>query len=170
MPADPESRDECDTLLAAKTDEAEDEGGIGEQAPSSNATPTGDLAAVSSKPELLGGSKSTLTSWVDTRARQETRGVDPHDDFLDTPLESIRENLRKMPDDEPHGIPDLAPKDSNDSDGEIKQVNIVPVVQKPQISVLKPEKKGYKYVEPVRKKADRENLKGVECRQCKKFL
>uniref|UniRef100_J3MFT9 DNA endonuclease activator Ctp1 C-terminal domain-containing protein n=1 Tax=Oryza brachyantha TaxID=4533 RepID=J3MFT9_ORYBR len=29
--------------------------------------------------------------------------------------------------------------------------------------------KGFKYTEPVRKKADREDLKGVECKQCKKF-
>lgn len=27
----------------------------------------------------------------------------------------------------------------------------------------------YKYVEPVRKKAKRENLKGIECKQCRKF-
>lgn len=28
---------------------------------------------------------------------------------------------------------------------------------------------GFKFIEPVRKKAERENLKGIECKQCKKF-
>lgn len=37
-----------------------------------------------------------------------------------------------------------------------------------KISIQNKEK-GFKFIEPVRKKAERENLKGVECKQCKKF-
>jgi splicing factor 4 len=29
--------------------------------------------------------------------------------------------------------------------------------------------KHFKFIEPVRRKAERENLKGIECKQCKKF-
>ncbi|MQL90376.1 hypothetical protein Taro_022968 [Colocasia esculenta] len=168
---DMKNRDEGVNAVAARTDELEVEGDARQRVSSSNATSSSDLATVSSKPDLLGGPKLTLPSWVDTRARQEARGRDPHDDFLDTPSDNIRENLRRMQDDSPHGIPDLAAnnEDVNDSDEDIKQVNVAPVAQKPQFSVLKPEKRGHKYVEPVRKKVDRENLKGVECKQCKKF-
>uniref|UniRef100_A0A1D1YKX0 Protein gamma response 1 n=1 Tax=Anthurium amnicola TaxID=1678845 RepID=A0A1D1YKX0_9ARAE len=180
-PQDLESGDQVGNPLAPKTDGLEDDCGVPGKGPSSNATSHSDPATadsprsqrclVNSKPELSAGQKSTISSWVDTRARQEAKGVDPHDDFLDTPLETIRGNLKKMPDVEPHGIPDLPPKglDPNDSDGETKEMNDDPSVQNPQISLLKTEKKGFKYVEPVRKKAERENLKGVECNQCKKF-
>ncbi|KAJ6897438.1 hypothetical protein NC651_023338 [Populus alba x Populus x berolinensis] len=33
------------------------------------------------------GTKRPASSWIDTRARQGKDGPDPHDDFLDTPLE-----------------------------------------------------------------------------------
>ncbi|KAJ1388639.1 hypothetical protein SESBI_38979 [Sesbania bispinosa] len=41
--------------------------------------------------------------------------------------------------------------------------------QKKQSSVTVANKRSFKYIEPVRKKAERENLKGVECKQCRKF-
>jgi splicing factor 4 len=46
--------------------------------------------------------------------------------------------------------------------------NMPPPKQQNRISI-QPPKNEFKYREPVRKKADRENLKGVECKQCKKF-
>ncbi|KAF5198583.1 gamma response [Thalictrum thalictroides] len=48
-------------------------------------------------------------------------------------------------------------------------MNVEPSPQKQQISITRTGDRGFKYVEPVRKKSDRENLKGFECKQCKKF-
>ncbi|KAL1827837.1 hypothetical protein ACET3Z_006249 [Daucus carota] len=60
---------------------------------------------------------------------------------------------------------------SHSSDDETQNLNVDPdpAPQKQQILPLRAGTKGFKYVEPVRKKADRENLKGIECKQCKKF-
>ncbi|EEC80969.1 hypothetical protein OsI_23692 [Oryza sativa Indica Group] len=66
--------------------------------------------------------------------------------------------------------------DFNNSDDETQDVNIatqgqknMPVPKQQSTISIQPPNKGFKYTEPVRKKADRENLKGVECKQCKKF-
>ncbi|WOK92587.1 protein gamma response 1 isoform X2 [Canna indica] len=121
------------------------------------------------KPEPFAGVKKASSSWRETRA-QETRGVDPHDDFLDTPLEIVR-NLNKFPCQEPQDIAVPPPQDMDfsNSDDETQDMNNKIIPDQQRISILGPANKGFKYVEPVRKKAERENLKGVECQQCKKF-
>lgn len=126
-----------------------------------------------SKSAPVAGRKRPASSWVDTRRRQGQDGPDPHDDFLDTPLENIRGNLNKatkeqVPD---RPVPVPAPNDMNldSSDDETQDVNAVVRPQKQQMPAPVAGKNGFKFVEPVRKKAERENLKGVECKQCKKF-
>lgn len=124
------------------------------------------------KSESSIGQKRSASSWRETRMRQEPGGADPHDDFLDTPMDIVR-NLHMDPQEEVHDLPVLAPNDMdfNNSDDETQEVNNPDnIPQKQNISVLGPAaNKGFKYIEPVRKKAERENLAGVECNQCKKF-
>lgn len=75
-------------------------------------------------------------------------------------MEAVRgRRLRQTPGDEPS---------SHESDGEIKEMDAAAAAQ---TSIQKPQGGGgpFKYVESVRRKAERENLKGVECRQCEKF-
>ncbi|XP_031258155.1 protein gamma response 1 [Pistacia vera] len=117
------------------------------------------------------GTKRPASSWRETRSRQCQGGVDPHDDFLDTPLENIRGNLNKAMKEDVHDIPGPAQEDMNpdSSDDETQDMNVDPAPQRQQKPDPIAGKRGYKYVEPVRKKAERENLKGVECKQCKKF-
>ncbi|KAK1424895.1 hypothetical protein QVD17_20236 [Tagetes erecta] len=119
------------------------------------------------KTNLLSGTKRPISHWRDTRPTKNRNGADPHDDFLDTPLENIKEDLKKGAKEEAiHQLPDPdpAPKDMNfdSSDDETQDLNT-------DTGPQRPEKKSFKYVEPVRKKAERANLKGVECKQCKKF-
>ncbi|KAK2637075.1 hypothetical protein Ddye_031867 [Dipteronia dyeriana] len=123
----------------------------------------------SGKSAPAAGSKRPASSWSDTRSRQSPGGADPHDDFLDTPLENIRGNLNKVTKKEV--LPVAAPKDVNvdSSDDETQDMNVDPGPQKQQMPGPMVGKRGFKYVEPVRKKAERENLKGIECKQCKKF-
>ncbi|PIA48520.1 hypothetical protein AQUCO_01400835v1 [Aquilegia coerulea] len=123
------------------------------------------------KSEPLAGNKRSVPPWRDTRSRQEAEGADPHDDFLDTPMDNIKGNLNKVLKQELQDYPVLAPKDmSLDSlDDETQDMNVEPSPQKQQISITRTGDRGFKYVEPVRKKSDRENLKGFECKQCKKF-
>ncbi|KAM1607911.1 hypothetical protein ACFXTH_028628 [Malus domestica] len=125
----------------------------------------------SSKSTLVAGRKRPASSWVDTRSRQGQDGRDPHDDFLDTPLENIRGNLNKATKEQVPDRPVPAPNDMSldSSDDETQDVNAVIRPHKQQLPVPVPGKNGFKFVEPVRKKAERENLKGVECKQCKKF-
>ncbi|XP_057978696.1 protein gamma response 1 isoform X2 [Malania oleifera] len=117
----------------------------------------------------LAGTKRSTSYWRDTRSRKCQGGADPHDDFLDTPLENIRENFNKAIKD--HDLPGPVPEGANfdSSDDETQDMNVDDNMQKQQIPVPGPGTRGFKYVEPVRKKAERENLKGVECKQCKKF-
>lgn len=124
---------------------------------------------VTSKSESLPCVKKANSCWRDTRA-QETRGGDPHDDFLDTPLEIVR-NLNKLPCEDAQNIAVPAPEDIDfhNSDDETQDMNAKTVPLQPNISTVCPANKGFKYVEPVRKRAERDNLKGVECQQCKKF-
>ncbi|KAK3223972.1 hypothetical protein Dsin_010997 [Dipteronia sinensis] len=91
----------------------------------------------------------------------------PHDDFLDTPLENIWGTLKEE-------VCDLlvaAPKDKNvdSSDDETQDMNVDTGPQKQQMPGPMAGKRGFRYVEPVRKKAEQENLKGIECKQCKKL-
>lgn len=121
------------------------------------------------KPGTLAGTKRPGSSWRETRSHQKRGGLDPHDDFLDTPLENIRGNMKKPMKEEEVNLPCPLPKDMNidSSDDETQDVNGDPGRQKPQ---MPDGTRGFKYIEPVRKKADRENLKGIECKQCKKFF
>lgn len=117
------------------------------------------------------GTKRPASCWIDTRSHQRKDGPDPHDDFLDTPLENLRGNLNKAMKEEDHDPNVPVQKDMNpdSSDDETQDLNVDPSPGEQQIPVSMTGKRSYKYVEPVRKKADRENLKGVECKQCKKF-
>ncbi|KAF6137122.1 hypothetical protein GIB67_030886 [Kingdonia uniflora] len=110
------------------------------------------------KSEQLSGVKRPASYWRDTRTRQEPGGKDPHDDFLDTPIDNAKGNLKKS----------LEGQNSS-SDEETQDLSAEPPPQKQQISFRKPNDKVFKFVEPVRKKADREKLTGFECKQCKKF-
>lgn len=120
----------------------------------------------------LSGTKRPGSHWRETRSNQNRGGPDPHDDFFNTPLENIRGNMKKATKEE-HDVQDPAPKDmiSHSSDDETQNLNVDPDLapQKQQILPSSAGTKGFKYVEPVRKKAERENLKGIECKQCKKF-
>lgn len=143
----------------------EDDKGMGLIQRSSSSSP---CTSIDVKLGTLAGTKRPGSSWRETRSHQKRGGLDPHDDFLDTPLENIRGNMKK-PMKEEVNLPGPLPKDMNFdcSDDETQDVNEDPGRQKPQM----PEgSRGFKFVEPVRKKAERENLKGIECKQCKKFF
>ncbi|KAG8094808.1 hypothetical protein GUJ93_ZPchr0012g19138 [Zizania palustris] len=116
--------------------------------------------------------------WRETRVRKEPGVVDPHDDFLDTPLEAVKNMIRKPTTPEEAQALAASPRDMdfNNSDDETQDINIatqdlknMPVLKRQSTISIQPLNKGFKYTEPVRKKADRQNLKGVECKQCKKF-
>ncbi|KAG6393226.1 hypothetical protein SASPL_147462 [Salvia splendens] len=115
----------------------------------------------SSKPCPSAGMKRPHSHWRNTRSHQSLVGPDPHDDFLDTPLKNVRDNLRKA-------VKVVCPDSTkssvviDESDDQTQNIEADAKSNKPRTS-------GFKYVEPVRKKSDRGNLKGVECRQCKKF-
>ncbi|XP_042376959.1 protein gamma response 1-like [Zingiber officinale] len=121
-----------------------------------------------SKLESIACRKKSSSSWRDTRAH-ETRGGDPHDNFLDTPLEIAR-NLNKLPFEPAQDLAAPPPQDLDfhNSDDETQDMNAktIPLEQRNSAG---PANKGFRYREPVRKKAERENLEGVECIQCKKF-
>ncbi|AEE78895.1 Protein gamma response 1 [Arabidopsis thaliana] len=114
------------------------------------------------KPPQLSGLKRPASIWRDTRSRQSPGGHDPHDDFLDTPIE----NVKRVAGEEKH-VHDVAKKD--DSDDETQDMNPKPSPSRQRIQIAETSKKSFKHVESVRKKAERENLKGIECKQCKKF-
>lgn len=127
-------------------------------------------ASVKSCPPV--GTKRPVSYWRDTRSHQSRVGPDPHDDFLDTPLENIRGNLGKAMKDavQNHAKPNSKEKNIENSDDETQDMNVDNDPKKQEM--LPPTTSGatgFKYIEPVRKKAERENLKGVECLQCKKF-
>lgn len=137
--------------------------------PSSSSRPPTHVSG-GSKPETSGSLKRATSSWRGTRVREQARDDDPHDDFLNTPMELAR-NLNMVQPDDPQDIqaPPPVDMDFNISDDETQDITAEADPQQQPISVLPPVNKGFKYVEPVRKKAERENLKGVECKQCKKF-
>ncbi|XP_040991149.1 LOW QUALITY PROTEIN: protein gamma response 1-like [Juglans microcarpa x Juglans regia] len=119
----------------------------------------------------VAGSKRPASHWRDTRSGQCQGGPEPYDDFLSTPLENVRGNLNKAMKEQVRDPPVPIQKDRNFdySDDETQDMNVECCPQKQQIAVPMAGRKGFKYVETVRKKADRENLKGIECKQCKKF-
>ncbi|EOX96721.1 Gamma response gene 1, putative isoform 1 [Theobroma cacao] len=124
-------------------------------------------SSVKSNP--IAGTKRPVSGWRDTRSHQCQAGPDPHDDFLDTPLENIRGNLKKAMKEEAGGLP--VPEDMNvdSSDDETQDVSVDKRPREQEIPFQMADKGSFKYVEPVRKKADREKLRGFECNQCKKF-
>ncbi|XP_022150252.1 protein gamma response 1 isoform X2 [Momordica charantia] len=116
-------------------------------------------------------SKRSASCWRDTRAHHQAQvGPDPHDDFLDTPFENIRENLNNPVKDgvQDLPLPDVGVKDiiMDRSDDETQDMNAAHPPENPQAGNGRG---SFKFLEPVRKKADRQNLKGIECKQCKKF-
>ncbi len=133
--------------------------------------PTASKCPSNVKSAPVAGTKRPASYWRETRSRQCQGGPDPHDDFLDTPLENIRGNLNKTLKEEVNDPPVPIQKDLkfDSSDDETQDMNVDRSPQKQQMAVPVAVKKDFKYVEPVRKKADRENLKGIECKQCKKF-
>ncbi|KAF2319413.1 hypothetical protein GH714_015625 [Hevea brasiliensis] len=74
-----------------------------------------------------------------------------------------------MKDDHDLQIPVQKDMHSDSPDDETQDMNVDPGPEKQQMLLPMAGQKGFKYVEPVRKKAERDNLKGVECKQCKKF-
>ncbi|KAF8107423.1 hypothetical protein N665_0122s0062 [Sinapis alba] len=138
-------------------------------------TPTTSISPITRSPGVrsdpsgaksiqLSGSKRPASIWRDTRSRQSPGGNDPHDDFLDTPIE----NIKRVAVEENH-VRVAASKKDADSDDETQDMNPKPSPSRQRIQVAETSKKGFKHVESVRKKAERENLKGIECKQCKKF-
>ncbi|XP_073129361.1 uncharacterized protein [Henckelia pumila] len=108
--------------------------------------------------------KRVVSRWRDTRSHPSRMGPDPHDDFLNTPLEKVLEKLGKVPMEENHELP----KPVN-SDDETQDMNIDSVPRQQQVPPPNAVTSVFKYVKPVRRKFERESLKGVECKQCKKF-
>ncbi|KAI3919982.1 hypothetical protein MKW98_001238 [Papaver atlanticum] len=190
IPTSPEGRNPEPSRVALKTNKQKDETSLTKKlgnnkmqfssydtttkvpSTSRSSQPFNCPANMKSEP-LSGIQQQPLPNWRATRSRQEPGGADPHDDFLDTPLENIQDNItRGLLREETHDFPVLPPKDMDldNSDDETQDLNGEPAPQKQKISIMKPPNdRGFKYVEPVRKKADRENLKGIECKQCKKF-
>ncbi|GAU33126.1 hypothetical protein TSUD_363270 [Trifolium subterraneum] len=123
----------------------------------------------STKLASVSGTKRPAPSWRQTRSHQSRAGHDLHDDFLDTPLENIRDNLNK--DLNKEDLPQAVQEDisMNSSDDETQDLNAKSSPQKKQSSITVANKRSFKYIEPVRKKAERDNLKGVDCKQCRKF-
>ncbi|KHN19440.1 Protein gamma response 1 [Glycine soja] len=132
-----------------------------------------DVPKCPSSTKLVSASstKRPASSWRQTRSHQSRAGPDPHDDFLDTPLENIRENFNKdlNKEDQPCLIQKDISVDSSDDETQDMNAKSSPQKKQKQSSVTVANTRSFKYVEPVRKKAERENLKGVECKQCRKF-
>ncbi|KAH9626770.1 hypothetical protein KSS87_022084 [Heliosperma pusillum] len=122
-------------------------------------------------PGSSAGTKRPASGWRETRSRQSPGGADPHDDFLDTPYDNIRGNLIKAVQDNQQNAPTLNSKEAipDSSDDETQDTRPRPGPDKQVQKAQKVGPKDFKFVEPVRKKAERENLNGIECKQCKKF-
>lgn len=150
--------------------------------PSRPPNPLPNHAANNSKLHASTSVAGPSLNWRETRARKEPGVADPHDDFLDTPLEAVKNTIRNpTTPEEAQALAASPPQDMefNNSDDETQDMNIatqalrnipnIPVPKQQNTISVQPPKKDFKYRESVRKKADRENLKGVECKQCKKF-
>lgn len=127
-------------------------------------------AANTKSTSVSGIKRPASSSWRQTRSRQSRVGNDPHDDFLDTPLEKVRANVIKGSNKEGQHEPVQKDIIMDSSDDETQDMNAKSSPQRrKQSSDPSASKKSFKYIEPVRKKAEREKLKGIECKQCKKF-
>ncbi|KAL3719182.1 hypothetical protein ACJRO7_004180 [Eucalyptus globulus] len=126
---------------------------------------------IGEKSTASAGTKRNASDWRDTRSNQPLGGPDPHDDFLNTPFENVQRNLNEAASEENRRSPahNMKEIDQSFSDDETQDMNVDPCPKKQQVAAPSAGKQSFKYVEPVRRKAERENLKGVECRQCKKF-
>jgi splicing factor 4 len=135
--------------------------------------PVHQIPNLDKKPIPLSGTKRPGSNWVDTRSHQSRNGPDPHDDFLDTPLENIKGNLnfKKPAKETSDRTPVRASPDANlgSSDDETQDIGLDMGRQNTKMVPPRVGTSGYKFVEPVRKKVEREILKGIECNQCKKF-
>ncbi|MCL7024665.1 hypothetical protein MKW94_021788 [Papaver nudicaule] len=189
IPTGTEGRDPGTSRLVLKTNKQTDEISLSEKldnkkrhfssydattklpTTSSSSEPSNCAANMKTEP-LSGIQQKPFSNWRATRSRQEPGESGPHDDFLNTPLENIQDDITRGLREETYNIPVPPPTDMDldNSDDETQDLNGEPAPQKQKISIMKPPNdRGFKYVEPVRKKADRENLKGIECKQCKKF-
>ncbi|XP_051131777.1 protein gamma response 1 [Andrographis paniculata] len=140
---------------------------IKNSSPISPSTSIPPNSPTNTKPCSTSGAKRPLSYWRDTRSHQSRLGPDPHDDFLDTPLENMRKNLGKIMEDLQEPAPENMIHGNSDDETQDMKADAGP----PKLCSPPPKAgtSGFKYVEPVRKKAERDNLKGVECNQCKKF-
>lgn len=143
--------------------------------PKSSSPGSGEFVATKSvsskKSSPVSGTKRPASGWRDTRSHQSRCGPDPHDDFLDTPLENIRRNLSDAEKDKLKNPSNRKGVDCNTlDDDETEDMNVDLASDKREAPAPSDSsRKSFKYVSTVRKKAERENLKGVECKQCKKF-
>lgn len=157
--------------------ESSDDGKSGRQnqilrskSPSDINPPTTAHWTTSKNVRSLAGGKRPGSGWRETRSRQSPGGADPHDDFLDTPYENIRGNLNKTGKDTARGdVPAESVKGVDSDDDETQDMKAESGSKRQQLQAPNAGPKEFKYVEPVRKKAERENLNGIECKQCKKF-
>ncbi|CAA0833386.1 Protein gamma response 1 [Striga hermonthica] len=117
------------------------------------------------------GLKRPISYWRDTRLHHSHIGPDPHDNFMDTPLENVKQNKGKAVKENDYGIHRLGPINMSldDSDEQMQGMNVDDGLRNPHTLATKAGTSGFKYVGPVRKKIERENLKGIKCKQCKKF-
>ncbi|XP_073140045.1 protein gamma response 1 isoform X2 [Henckelia pumila] len=142
-------------------------------ASSTTSTSVSPKCPIGIKSHLPSAAKRPISYWRDTRSHQSRLGPDPHDDFLDTPLENVKENWGKVITGETHKCPkqDVQNKkfSNSDNDDETQDMNVDPEPRRRQMPPSTRGTSGFKYIEPVRKKSDRESLKGMECKQCKKF-
>ncbi|XP_028776954.1 protein gamma response 1-like [Neltuma alba] len=157
----------CD-LNEVKEEIVEDDRGI-KTIPRSSSLHRGPKYPTNTKLTSPSSTKRPASSWRQTRSRQSRVGNDPHDDFLDTPLENIRANLNRGSNKEDQPEPVQRDVSMSSSDDETQDMNAKSSPPSKQPSVPNASKKSFKYIEPVRKKAEREKLKGIECKQCKKF-
>ncbi|CAA3029709.1 Hypothetical predicted protein [Olea europaea subsp. europaea] len=117
------------------------------------------------------GTKRPVSYWRDPRSHKSRVVPDLLDDFLDTPLENMRGNLGKVTKEKTKDRPvPVTEKMNFDYSGdETQNMNVDLGPQKQQMSLPKAGTSGFKYIEPVRKKSERESLKVIECKQCQKF-
>ncbi|KAI3414988.1 SAE2 domain-containing protein [Psidium guajava] len=156
-------------------DRLEDDKGIGPKKNSHSISPSSKYIAskcqIGEKSMAAVGTKRNASDWRDTRSNQPLGGPDPHDDFLNTPFENVKRNLNEAANEEHQDSPAHTMKviDQSFSDDETQDMNVDPCPKKQQVEAPTAGKQSFKYVEPVRRKAERDNLKGIECRQCKRF-
>ncbi|GAV72748.1 hypothetical protein CFOL_v3_16236 [Cephalotus follicularis] len=102
------------------------------------------------------GTKRPAASWRETWSHLCQGGLHPHDDFLDTPFENIRGNLNEAMKEEAYEFPApvLNCMNVDNSDDETQYINLHPSLQQKQAAAQVAGKSSFKYMEPVRKKAE----------------